>query len=719
MKTINFIFGVHCHQPVGNFPEVIKDAYFRSYLPFIEIMEKHPSIKFTAHYSGILYEWFLENHPEFIEKLKMLVKRGQLEIMTGGFYEPILPVIPDEDKLGQVAMETEFIKKNFLKTPRGLWLSERVWEPHLPKTLSMSKVEYITVDDYHFIAAGLSEKDLFGYYNTEEEGYILNVFPISKHLRYLVPFKLPHETIDYLKSLATEDGSRAAVLADDGEKFGVWPGTNKWVFEDKWLEQFLSALESNKDTIRTITFSEYIDEYPPIGKVYLPTASYAEMMEWALPATAAVKYERVVEEIKSFGKYDEYRQFIRGGFFRNFFAKYPESNNMHKKMLFVSEKISTLGKGKKMGLSSEARDNRVDIARQYLWKGQCNCAYWHGVFGGLYLNYLRHAVYENLIAAEVEVDRIMHGDQKFIEIRTFDFDKDGSDELLVSNDLLSCYFSPAYGGALFELDYKPKNFNLINGLSRREEAYHRKIKQASQATSNTGDVSSIHDQVKVKEAGLENYLIYDWHRRLCLQDHFMSINTQMSEFINLKYKESGDFVGGAYAPMVKKTQSEIELTFKKKGNILIESRKIPLEVIKIISIFKGQSLINIKYEISNLSDVLIDSIFGVEFNFSMLGGDSPERYYIFKGFEGIDKKLASIGEVVGCSGVKIVDEWKGFSVLLEPGCLDRIWRFPVETVSQSEAGFERTYQSSLVFPNKRVIIEPGKKWENSLRLLIE
>jgi len=718
MKKINFLFGIHCHQPVGNFPEVFRDAYFNSYSPFIEAMESHPSIHFTAHYSGILYEWFLENHPEFIEKLKLLVKRGQLEIMTGGFYEPILPIIPDEDKLGQIEKETEFIKKNFLKTPRGLWLTERVWEPHLPKTLNLAKVEYIAVDDYHFISAGEDEGELSGYYVTEEEGFTLNIFPISKHLRYLVPFRMPHETIDYLKSTATEEGDRAAVLADDGEKFGVWPGTHKWVYEDKWLEKFLKALEENRETIRTMTFSEYLDEHRAKGKIYLPTASYAEMMEWALPAKAGLKYEKMTEEIKSFGKYDEYKQFLHGGFFRNFFAKYPESNNMHKKMLYVSEKISTLSKGKKLGLSSDSREEQIRKAKQGLWRGQCNCAYWHGVFGGLYLNYLRHAVYENLISAEVEADKVAYGDQKFIEVRTFDFDRDGSDEILVSNDLMNCYFSPSNGGCLFELDYRPKNFNLLNGLTRREEAYHRKVRAAAETVSVEG-VPSIHDIVKVKEPGLENYLIYDRHRRLSLQDHFMPTTTQLSDFMNVKYRETGDFVTEHYVPMVKKTSSEIELKLKRKGCVFIEKKAFPVEILKIISIMKGQSLMNVSYEITNLSPEALDAVFGIEFNFSMLAGDSPDRYYLFPGKNTEDRRLSSIGEIEGCSNLKIVDEWKGFSVSLESGCLDRLWRFPIETVSQSESGFERTYQSSLVFPNKRIIIEPGGKWTNSLKLLIE
>jgi 4-alpha-glucanotransferase len=716
MKTINFIFGVHCHQPVGNFDGVIDDAYNKSYLPFMEIMAKHPTIKFTAHYSGILYDWFEEKHPEFIELLKTMVKRGQLEIMTAGYYEPILPIIPDDDKLGQIEMSSEYIKRRLLRAPRGLWLTERVWEPHLPKILEQAKVEFITVDDYHFAAAGVDEKDMFGYYVTEENGAKLNVFPILKSLRYLVPFKMPHEAIDYLKSIATEDGGRAAVLADDGEKFGVWPGTNKWVFEDQWLENFLKALEDNRDVIKTSTFSEYLDEHPPIGRVYLPTASYSEMMEWALPAKAGIKYENIEHEIKSYGKYEEYKQFIRGGFFRNFFAKYPESNNMHKKMLFVSEKIATLGKGKKLGLSNDERNDKVDVAKKYLWMGQCNCAYWHGVFGGLYLNYLRHAIYENLISAEIEADKVSHGTQKFIELRSFDFDCDGKDELLLSNDLLNSYFAPSYGGSMFELDFRPKRFNLLNGLARREEVYHRKVKGAAGQTSD--NVATIHEMTVAKESHLEDYLVYDWHRRLSLMDHFFAPNTTLVDFKNVKYRELGDFVTGQYIPMVKKTASEVEITMKRKGQVICGDKALEVEIRKSVSMMKGQSLINIKYEVTNLSSEVLDMQFGVEFNFSLLAGNAPDRYYLIPGSSEKKSRMDSLGDTEG-NELKIVDEWKGFGVSLETGSFEKLWRFPIETVSQSESGFERNYQSSLVMPNVRLKLDPSKKWVNNIKLFIE
>ncbi len=309
MQKIKFIFGIHCHQPVGNFEHIYEEAYEKAYLPFIRVLESHPRIKFNVHYSGILFDWFKKNRPEFLELLKKLVRRGQVEVLTSGYYEPILSIIPDEDKLGQIEMANQFIREQFFRAPRGMWLTERVWEPTLPKILSRAGIEYVLVDEDHLIQAGLPSDKLSGYYITEEEGETVKVFPINRRLRELIPFQPPEEIIEYLKSIPDPDGSALAVFMDDGEKFGLRGGSHRWIYQEGYLEKLLCMLEANSDLIEPTTFSNYLDEYPALGRIYLPATSYNEMMEW-----------------------------VGGGNFRNFFVKYPEANNMHKKMLHVSSR---------------------------------------------------------------------------------------------------------------------------------------------------------------------------------------------------------------------------------------------------------------------------------------------------------------------------------------------------------------------------------------------
>jgi len=103
---------MHFHQPVGNFDFVFERAYSNAYLPFIKTVLKYPEIKVNLHYSGSLLEWIEKNHCEFFDLLNVLVERNQAELLTGGFYEPVLTAIPERDALGQVEMLTDYIKKN-------------------------------------------------------------------------------------------------------------------------------------------------------------------------------------------------------------------------------------------------------------------------------------------------------------------------------------------------------------------------------------------------------------------------------------------------------------------------------------------------------------------------------------------------------------------------------------------------------------------------------
>ncbi|KPL11984.1 hypothetical protein AMJ85_02390, partial [candidate division BRC1 bacterium SM23_51] len=81
MKTINLVLGVHNHQPVGNFEHIFEEAYEKAYRPLLEVLERHRTIRFAFHNTGVLLEWFAEHHPEHIDRLRAMVARGQAEIL--------------------------------------------------------------------------------------------------------------------------------------------------------------------------------------------------------------------------------------------------------------------------------------------------------------------------------------------------------------------------------------------------------------------------------------------------------------------------------------------------------------------------------------------------------------------------------------------------------------------------------------------------------------
>ncbi|MCL4522952.1 MAG: DUF1925 domain-containing protein, partial [Acidobacteria bacterium] len=347
MSKLHLSFLIHSHQPAGNFEDVLERAYAHSYLPFLDLLSRHPAVRVGLHYSGSLLEWMEKNHPEFFEKLRVLVQRGQVELIGGGFYEPILISIPPGDRLEQIRRQSDYLENHFGRRPEGAWLAERVWEPQLPSTLALAGVGYTLVDDIHFLAAGFEPSQLHGYYMAEDLGASVKLIPGLKKLRYLVPFGTVEENIAFLRSFAAEHPGGLAAMGDDCEKFGVWPETWKHCYEDGWLERFFSALDANSDWLEVTTPGAYLAEHAALGRADLPTASYSEMMEWALPTRTRQRFHQVQQE---FSNRPDVAAFLRGSSWRSFFSKYSEANLLHKKMLHVSGKIRRLAASTRRGL---------------------------------------------------------------------------------------------------------------------------------------------------------------------------------------------------------------------------------------------------------------------------------------------------------------------------------------------------------------------------------
>jgi len=688
-----FLFCIHNHQPAGNFEHVLEKAYQDSYWPFLKALSKHPAIKLTLHNTGFLFDWMFENHPEYVELLKEMVTRGQVEVMGGGYYEPVLSVIPEQDRIGQVRMMSHRFEEVFGAKARGIWLAERVWEPYLPNVISKAGLEYLLVDDYHFTKAGLTSEELGGHYITEDQGNIVKIFPGNETLRYLIPFKPATELEGYLKGLrgGLKRGN-AAIYGDDGEKFGVWPGTAKWVFGDGWLESFFEVIERNLDWLKPATFSEYIDAEKPLGRVYLPTTSYMEMGEWSLPHKASKAYMKLVEEVKLWQNGGLVRRFLQGGVWRNFFSKYPESNWMHKRMLDVSRKVDKF--------AAQSRDDKkVSDAVHALYMAQCNDAYWHGVFGGLYLPHLRGEVYRNLIRAEALADPELSGADA--RITTGDIDADGCDEVVITTGDLGIFISPEAGGSVQEIDFRPREINLSDTLTRWEEGYHFKLIEAvAGGKVETEETASIHDMVRVKEEGLEKFLKYDRVKRASFVDRFIGASETFEGYFDNVYNDLGDFSDNAYD--VVSPRGPVVLS--RDGSVGEASVTVRKEITPI-----GRNSFAVDYTIRHSGGELpVGLRFGVEMNMLLPCCDGPACFYQASpeaAMAGGAIGLSSAGEAASLEKISLVDTYTGVIVTIEPDRPVTLWRHPIHTVSLSEGGFEKIFQGScllFLFP-----FEPG------------
>ncbi|HOG47816.1 MAG TPA: DUF1926 domain-containing protein, partial [Anaerolineae bacterium] len=617
-KRIYLALAIHNHQPVGNFDSVFDQAYREAYEPMVAALERHPHIRMALHYSGPLRDWLAAREPGFLARIRALAARGQVELMAGGYYEPILSAIPSADKEAQIRKLAAAVANDFGVPASGLWLAERVWEPHLALPLAQAGVEYTIVDDTHFKYVGLDDADLFGYYVTEEQGHTLKIFGSSKHLRYTIPWATPEEVIAHLQDEATEEGVKVAVMGDDGEKFGLWPGTYTHVWQKGWMERLFAAIEENAEWLRIITPGEYARTYPALGRVYLPTASYDEMTEWALPAQLSYEIRHVKHRLQAAAE-REILRFIRGGFWRSFLVKYPEINTLHKKMLLVSRKVWAMPE-------SPARAQAQDA----LWAGQCNCPYWHGVFGGFYLFHIRTANYERLLTAENLADAALHPAPQWVEHTEADVDCDAANEVLLSGDAANLYFDPADGGSCFEWDWRPRAYNLANVLSRRPEGYHRDLTVAAEAGQVVGagepaeELESIHTTVvRVKERGLERELYYDWYRHASFLDHFLPPDTTVDAVLRARFGELGDFVNQPYGYHVAEGPGTVALTLARDGHVWQGNTFCPLHLEKQVRLRAGGADVEARYTLSNTSGQTIAAHFAVETSWALLGGNGP------------------------------------------------------------------------------------------------
>ena len=540
MKT-SLLFGIHMHQPVDNFDWVIEMGIQTCYEPFFEVMSRYSDFKFSVHCSGWLMERIEQLRPSLYAKIVMLAQKGSIEFFSAGYYEPILSVIPAEDRVAQIRRLNDSIKERFSQVPQGLWLTERVWESALIPDLSRSGIGYTVMDDYHFQCAGFDSEGLDGYYMSEEGGVPMGLFPISQKLRYAIPFLTVESAILAIKSFNRKEDS-AAIIFDDAEKFGMWPGTHEWVYKKGWLEKFVQTVLAD-ESIETRHYGEYFKSRHPRGIAYLPNVSYYEMGEWSLKADDALALEALKEEM-GLERYErEGVKFLKGGIWKNFFVKYPESNRLHKRTIELSRAF-------------HAGEGDFELP---LHKAQTNDSLWHGVFGGLYLPNLRDNAYTYLI----ECENIRYGKKKVLVSDTNELD--GYPKYKSVSSKLIARFDAAHGAQLVELDVRDKCFNYQNTLTRRKEAYHKRLFETpcEKSVPIEEGIDTIHHASGSFDDTLREAIIYDWYLKNSFVDHISDECFDAESFRRCTFSEYGDFANQPF----ESSQSKDSITFFRNGGV--------------------------------------------------------------------------------------------------------------------------------------------------------
>jgi hypothetical protein len=415
---IKLILGNHAHVPSGAGDSEFEDVYGSKMLPFVSNLYRFSKIQAVLHYSGVLLYWVERTHPEFFMLIEDMVSRKQAEILSGGFYEPMLPLIPLQDRIGQIELLTTYLRRHFGRRPLGCRIPCMVWEQHLASALAASDMSFTFLSQDQFALSGLSGDDLFYPCITEDQGKVITVFPVSTAAEDALADKSFSRVFNELKDHMEIEGGGFP----EGGVIAVFPGKPACApqeTQDSAWNRFFEEVSLSENFIETVLPGKILKGRKPCKKTSFPNSSCLE---------------------DSFSP-------------RRFLIEHSEVNGIYSKMIFTNVLISQL-RGDKF---------RKQNAREELWKAQDSCFFTPGGRR----HELRKAAYSSLLRAEM----LSREKGKFVSsLIQHDFDLDGMPEFIFQDAKINCYIQ-LKGACIFELDYLPKEWNYLdcgcNGLARR------------------------------------------------------------------------------------------------------------------------------------------------------------------------------------------------------------------------------------------------------------
>jgi alpha-amylase len=283
-------------------------------------------------------------------------------------------------------------------------------------------------------------------------------------------------------------------------------------------------------------------------------------------------------------------------------------------------------------------------------------------------------------------------------------------EVRISNSKLCAWVAPGKGGRIYELDVRDISHNLLATLQRRPESYHRKV-LAGPSEGGGDEAESIHDRVVFKQADLDQRLQYDRYARKSLMDHFYDNDATLESVSRGEAAERGDFVDLPFETKLRRGHDRVQVQMRRDGN----AWGIPIALTKAVTMVEGTERLSLTYLLENLPPGQ-PLHFAIEFNFAGLPPGADDRYFSDTNGDVLGQLGQSL-DLTDASGLSLSDRWLGIDVALELNRPSGIWAFPIETVSQSEGGFELVHQSVCVQPHWIVTGDADGRWSVQIELV--
>jgi alpha-amylase len=153
-----------------------------------------------------------------------------------------------------------------------------------------------------------------------------------------------------------------------------------------------------------------------------------------------------------------------------------------------------------------------------------------------------------------------------------------------------------------------------------------------------------------------------------------------------------------------------EVVVARDGSATIDGAPVPLSVETRVGLGGSRTEPTLAWSttVVNRGDRAVSCRIGSEWAITMLGGGgNPDAWWAIGGERA---RHDGSGAAASIERVAEGNGWLGLQVETSIGPAAQAWHAPIETVSNSEAGFERVYQGSALLLSWLVSLEPGARF---------
>lgn len=412
--------------------EIFEKDYENVYKPAAKFLYSHPEFRMSFAFNGVQIDFLQKEYPEFIEILRELISRRQIEILGGGYYDPAFPLLFPMDRTGQIEFLTSTLRSVTGKRPRGITLCASIWDYSLVSCFYNCGMDYVLLDD----SLIPDEKQKFVPLIMSDKGKTISILPLYQEFKP----EIQDDPRDYLnlisKKIAKSSKNAPKPLKECVKGLNIQFTHEEFqsLLRSGYLEKLYREISEKKDFFDFATPITLVKEAKLRIPVYIASGMSREVGQWGIELYRAVKADR------------HYPVSIY-----DFFQIYPQSRALYDRMLYVSMLVN----------QSHGDKLRKTSAREKLWEAQNGDGFICTSKGAFVSATYRQQAYKKLTEAEKIARQCGEFKETFV---SYDYTGDGLNEYICRMNKYFAVISLG-GGAIRELDVLQNSGNFADNLN--------------------------------------------------------------------------------------------------------------------------------------------------------------------------------------------------------------------------------------------------------------